>query len=320
MAQYHKVCIDPFCNTTFITDNYRQKLCGSTHYHPCPICGKPAIHINNEQYDKTCSYECQGIKRSQTMKLNNSRYINHQLDRVCAFPGCDVIYTPSNPNQKLCGKQHYTNCVVCNKLVPQNFASLKYHTRTCSYVCGRVLHSKSMKSLNGSYMKKSLETRISNNGPFRVSNKMIQFANMLLDSGIPSVFDYPFGGYLYDIYIPFTNVFVEINPTVTHNSYRDPWGGFKDKYYHSDKSSVAEDSNYACIHVFDWDDERLIIQYLISCNHFEVHRYDKPSLHWYREKDKSHLVNNETFVYTDMINSGYLPVYDSARKIEYILV
>ena len=49
---------------------------------------------------------------------------------------------------------------------------------------------------------------------------------------------------------------IEINPTVTHNSTYSIYGEsqVKDKEYHFNKSKVARDSGYRCIHVWDWDD------------------------------------------------------------------
>lgn len=57
---------------------------------------------------------------------------------------------------------------------------------------------------------------------------------------------------------------VEIDPYATHNS---TWGIFSDgpkpKYYHRDKSQIAEDNGYRCIHVWDWDDRDRIIKLLL---------------------------------------------------------
>lgn len=60
------------------------------------------------------------------------------------------------------------------------------------------------------------------------------------------------------------NNLVEINPYPTHNS---TWGIFSDgpldKYYHRDKSQLAEDNGYRCIHVWDWDDKAKIVKLLL---------------------------------------------------------
>ena len=60
------------------------------------------------------------------------------------------------------------------------------------------------------------------------------------------------------------NKLVELNPTITHNININPFGENKpiDKYYHRDKSKLAEDNGYECIHIWDWDDQDKIINLL----------------------------------------------------------
>lgn len=56
---------------------------------------------------------------------------------------------------------------------------------------------------------------------------------------------------------------IEINPSATHNS---TWGIFgskpKDPTYHLEKTKLARENGYQCIHVFDWDDWDKVIQLL----------------------------------------------------------
>ena len=59
------------------------------------------------------------------------------------------------------------------------------------------------------------------------------------------------------------NTLIEINPYATHNS---TWGirnnPPKSSNYHQQKSKLAADNGYFCIHIFDWDDQNKIIQML----------------------------------------------------------
>lgn len=61
------------------------------------------------------------------------------------------------------------------------------------------------------------------------------------------------------------NTLIEIDPTSTHNS---TWGVYKsppkEKTYHYDKSKLAAKHGYRCIHIFDWDNIRSIMQLLID--------------------------------------------------------
>lgn len=57
---------------------------------------------------------------------------------------------------------------------------------------------------------------------------------------------------------------IEINPSATHNSTWSVFGDVGiDKYYHRDKSQLAEDNGYRCIHVWDWDDKAKIVKLLL---------------------------------------------------------
>lgn len=73
--------------------------------------------------------------------------------------------------------------------------------------------------------------------------------------------EFTIGHYSYDFKIG--KNLIEINPTSTHNS---TWGLYekegKPKTYHKDKSEVAKESGYRCIHVWDWDSYSSIIKLL----------------------------------------------------------
>ena len=69
--------------------------------------------------------------------------------------------------------------------------------------------------------------------------------------------------YVYDFKID--NILVEINPSITHNSSINIFGGEpKSSDYHLKKSQLAWDNGYECIHIWDWDDVGRIINYLSS--------------------------------------------------------
>ena len=73
--------------------------------------------------------------------------------------------------------------------------------------------------------------------------------------------EYIIGRKSYDFKL--NNILIEINPAATHNS---TWGIFggdaKDKYYHFDKSKLALDNGFRCIHVWDWDDPNKVLKLL----------------------------------------------------------
>lgn len=71
--------------------------------------------------------------------------------------------------------------------------------------------------------------------------------------------------YSYDIHIDNTNVLIEVNPTDTHNAICNPWSDIGlDRYYHTNKSKLAMDNGYRCIHIWDWDNIDKILNLLVS--------------------------------------------------------
>lgn len=86
------------------------------------------------------------------------------------------------------------------------------------------------------------------------------FANLLNTNDIDFEREFPLIRKVFDFKVG--KNLIEINPSATHNS---TWGTFTqeglDKDYHRDKSQLAEDNGYRCIHVWDWDDiDKIIMQ------------------------------------------------------------
>lgn len=87
------------------------------------------------------------------------------------------------------------------------------------------------------------------------------FAKLLDDNGIEYSREFNIGKLSYDFKVG--NLLIEIDPTITHNSTLSPFvQGPIDKDYHINKSKLAEDNGFRCIHVFDWDDLDKIISIL----------------------------------------------------------
>lgn len=98
-------------------------------------------------------------------------------------------------------------------------------------------------------MRKEARLRGNNSKPNQ------EFDFLLNSLNIEHEREYSIGRYTYDFLINKKNTFVEINPYVTHNSTyciynRNPIN----KYYHQNKSKIAKENGFRCIHVFDWDD------------------------------------------------------------------
>lgn len=98
-----------------------------------------------------------------------------------------------------------------------------------------------------------------------ISKTNIKFYEMLKNLNIEAQLEFPLKKYSYDLKV--NDILVEINPTFTHNSSIDIKMkniviDKKDPNYHLNKSKLAEDNGYRCIHVFDWDSPYKIAQML----------------------------------------------------------
>lgn len=69
---------------------------------------------------------------------------------------------------------------------------------------------------------------------------------------------------LYDIHIVDSNIVIEVNPSYTHSDLPNHWCKGLPVNYHLEKSRVAEENGYRCIHIFDWDDVSKVISMLKS--------------------------------------------------------
>ena len=117
----------------------------------------------------------------------------------------------------------------------------------------------------------------------------------------------------YDFVI--NNYLLELNPTATHNSTFKPYGDKKgiSKDYHYNKSKLAYDNNYQCIHIWDWDDWDKIIK-LISpedkINNFSIREIDEA-------ESKEFLENNHIFGYVK--SNIRIGIYNNENKLISIL-
>ena len=89
------------------------------------------------------------------------------------------------------------------------------------------------------------------------------FGDRLKEIGLDVLFEYHIGHKSYDIKIENSDILIEIDPTYTHTIYNTKLGGLA-KSYHKDKSIIASEKGFRCIHVFDWDNQDKIIAILSS--------------------------------------------------------
>ena len=71
----------------------------------------------------------------------------------------------------------------------------------------------------------------------------------------------------FDLYLPESNTLIDINPTITHQSsltIPTHFGNIppKNPSAHTIKQRLAEDNGYKCVMIWDWDDEKKILDFL----------------------------------------------------------
>jgi hypothetical protein len=97
----------------------------------------------------------------------------------------------------------------------------------------------------------------------RISNANRHFSELLNCAGIQNSFEYVVNTKSFDIIVPDQNTLIEIDPTYTHSGIsKNHYHSALTKYYHRDKTLIAEQHGFRCIHVFDWDDPDFIVDML----------------------------------------------------------
>ena len=93
------------------------------------------------------------------------------------------------------------------------------------------------------------------------------FAGLLDKNNIGYEREFRIKNRTYDFKI--NDILVELNPTPTHNVDWNPWSGIGlDTNYHIDKTKLANDNGYQCIHIWDWDSVYDIIDYMCNKDKF----------------------------------------------------
>ena len=138
-----------------------------------------------------------------------------------------------------------------------------------------------------------------------INSKINQkFASILDKHDILYDTDYKIDSYFYDFYLIKHNTLIEINPTFTHTCVDTGVFPPLDKNYHKDKIQTAQENNYKCINVWDWDNwDKIINQILpkekLYARKLQLREIDKQTANSFL--DMYHLQNS---CYNNVINLG----------------
>lgn len=107
------------------------------------------------------------------------------------------------------------------------------------------------------------------------------------------------------------NYLIEIDPYATHNSTWGCYGDYKplDKHYHFNKSKLAEENGFICIHVFDWVDRNYIIDILLEKKEFKYTQNNEPNCYVYNSKSKNAFIKPDNYI----LNKYEVLIYDDGK-------
>ena len=291
------------CGEAFETNNPQKIYCDRQHYRPCPVCGKPVAMIDNDfsRKPKCCSSECSHIlrKRNTSTKLcafcgkpfrpksgvqilcNNKHFQTCEIcGKVFEISNAQILDKVTTCSSK-CSKEKLRRHNVEKYGVdhPMQNEQVKQHFYNSMEKKYGVKHALQIPEKVIQQQESAYKTNMSRNGvPYAcllpqcmeaqghiVSNLNRTFADRIhAVCGYSYQFEKRISDFSYDIYIDKLNTLVEIDLTYTHNVVGNHWNteGLSSDY-HLNKTKIAEDAGYRCIHVFDWDDLDKIINLLL---------------------------------------------------------
>lgn len=184
---------------------------------------------------------------------------------------CNETYGNDYPNQSKTVRNKYKNTVI-DKYGVSHYSKTnefkKKFERTCIRKFGvkcdfqsEIIKNKIRKTNIEKYgvpYTCALKQCIESSGKI-ISKINKRFQELLTKNKIDSEFEFHIDNSSYDLHILNSNILIEIDPTYTHNStvgvcFNKHRKNPLDKDYHFNKTKLAEENGYRCIHVFDWDD------------------------------------------------------------------
>ena len=240
-----KIC--KFCNKKFTPKSNYQSYCSGPHIRICPVCKKEYVEDNTENLKfppVACSYACRVKKTQQT-----------SLEKY----GCKA------PGNNTSARNKARETMIARYGVPYAMQNEE-------------LRQKSRKSLLDKYgvenasqhpeiIAKRLETNLQRYGnytgklPGCHSKLNSQFSEMLKSHNISFESEVRIQSKVYDFKVG--SDLIEINPSISHSCIDNLVYSKVDKYYHRDKSLIAQQYGYRCIHVWDWDDWNKIVNLVL---------------------------------------------------------
>ena len=293
------------CGKEFEATHNAQKFCKGPHYRKCKVCGKEFILKSPDDTKTCCSKECTKKLRELTMIARHgvsyaqqsacirakseetsmkhfgvkhpaqSKVIKDKMKETCNERyGSDTPFTMEGFQDKVketCLNKYgveFTSQIPGRNEKMQKINLERYGCTApmCNPDIQRKFSDDMIKKFGVPYYVMTDECRNLQKQTISSINKA--FGDILLEKNIEFSYEFSIDRYSYDICIPNKKIFIEIDPTPTHNIINTPWSNHTSitSEYHLTKSKVAEENGYRCIHIFDWDDWNKVID-IISNKH-----------------------------------------------------
>lgn len=237
----------------------KAKKTSQTHYgtnHPSQsvIVKEKVKETNNKLYGKDYYQQTEdGKKRIEN--TNIEKYGN-----ACSLHGIETEAKTRETNIKKYGTPYPTQ----NKEVKRKTKETNFKRYGCAYTSQNQETREKTRLTNQErygvdWCCQRKEARL---GYKNDSKPNKRFSELLSNAGIKHEREFHINGYSYDFKIE--NILVEINPTITHNSLVNVFGGEPLRQdYHKSKTLAAQKAGYRCVHVWDWDNVAKIIGLLM---------------------------------------------------------
>ena len=273
-----KIC--QICGKTFYPTSPRQKYCTEKHLHICCVCGKEFTYTYQIRKRKTCgSKKCIERLREYTLVENfgvanamqSEELKQNYIDSMQMSYGVNWPAQSSEIKKRMeesIESKYGSRSALQVPMFHDKFTSTMHERYNGDYTMSSTeLHSKVVSTMKEKYgvpyfcMTEDYQ-RYQRNHISKINKK---FSELLKQAGIQHTLEKSVENRQYDICIEDRKILIELDPTITHNSYFSIYDAHStglDMDYHFNKSSLAEKHGYRCIHIFDWDDWSKIVDIL----------------------------------------------------------
>lgn len=302
-------------------------------------CVKAQCEIDTQKISK-CKFCGKEFTQKKRQFINDNGYICYENERKtycsdeCYKRACQFSYN-YQPKRicACCGKEFiadkYTEDDEIIKREPRLLGLYK-KANTCSYECRRKLRSQRYKQTCldkygvtscaklDSSKEKSKQTCLDRYGVTcglltekainaNLNNKSqinLKFGELLNNLGLIFESEFVIEHYSYDFYLPGQNTIIELNPTFTHTSIETQAYKGKDKNYHLDKTTFANEHGYRCINIWEWDND---FKVALSCKSKQKRYARKLQLKEISKQDANEFLNEyhlQNSCYGNTVNLG----------------